>query len=310
MSAPAPPPAFQDSPRPGVVERIAPGIRRILAPNPSPMTYWGTNTFLLGDGDVTVIDPGPADPGHLTAILAGLDAGERVVRVLVTHAHLDHSPLARPLAEATGAKVLAFGGPTAGRSAVMQDLAARGLVGGGEGVDREFAPDVRWEDGEPVEIGDGRVVTALWTPGHFSNHLSFALGDVVFTGDQVMGWASTLISPPDGDLTAFLASCARLAGLGARVFLPAHGAAVEDPAGRLDWLVGHRRDREAQILAELTGGPATIADLTRAIYADTDPRLLPAAERNVFAHLIDLVTRELVCAHPELGPAARFERVG
>jgi len=297
-------------PLPGRVARIGPGIRRILAPNPSPMTYWGTNTFLVGEGAVTVIDPGPAIPAHLEAILAGLDAGERIARILVTHAHLDHAPLARPLAAATGAKTHAFGGPTDGRSEVMQALAAQGLAGGGEGVDRGFVPDVRLEDGEPIDLGDGTEIVALWTPGHFSNHLCFALGDAVFTGDQVMGWASTMISPPDGDVTAFLSSCDKLAARGDRVFLPAHGDAVADPAGRLAWLTDHRRAREAQILAALTPGPATIAALVQEIYTETEPRLLPAAERNVFAHLIDLEGRGLVRAHPGLSPGARFERIG
>ena len=289
---------------------IAPGIRRVLAPNPSPMTYWGTNTFLLGHGAVTVIDPGPALRSHLKAILAGLDRGERIARILVTHAHLDHSPLARPLAEATGAKVCAFGPPTAGRCAVMTALADAGLAGGGEGVDHDFVPDVRLDDGEPIDIGHGTALTALWTPGHFSSHLSFALGDVVFTGDQVMGWASTLISPPDGDLSAFLTSCERLAARGDRMFLPAHGPAVTDPAARLTWLVAHRRAREEQILAALAAGPATVPALTGAIYTDTDPRLLPAAERNVFAHLIDLAGRDIVRAMPALSPEARFTRIG
>ena len=301
--------AKTDPPQAGTVTRLAPGIRRILAPNPSPMTYWGTNTFLIGEGAVAVIDPGPADRTHLAAILDGLAAGERVARILVTHAHLDHSPLARPLADATGAPVLAFGGPTAGRSAVMDTLAAQGLTGGGEGVDHDFAPDACLADGDTVDIGGGMTLTALWTPGHFSNHLSFALDDTVFTGDHVMAWASTLISPPDGDLTAFLASCERLAKRGDRLFLPAHGPAIEDPAARLAWLVDHRRGREAQILAGLDRGPATIPALAAAIYTETDPRLLPAAERNVFAHLIDLATRGLVAAHPILSPAATFERI-
>ena len=305
MSSAPPPPG----PRPGLVEPIAPGIRRILAPNPSPMTYRGTNTFLIGTGGVTVIDPGPASPTHMQAILAGLDRGERIDRILVSHAHLDHSPLARPLAEATGAKVYAFGGATAGRSPVMLALAAQGLAGGGEGVDGTFAPDIRLEDGEPVDVGDGTVLHALWTPGHFAGHLCFALDDVVFTGDHVMGWASTLISPPDGDLTTFLASCTKLAARGDRVFLPAHGPAVEDPAGRLTWLVEHRRSREAQLLSALAPRPAGIPQLVSAIYADTDPRLLPAAARNVFAHLIDLETRGRVRAQPALAPGATFERI-
>ncbi len=298
----------ETSPRPGVMEGIAPGIRRILAPNPSPMTYWGTNTFVLGEGDVAIVDPGPALPAHMQAILAGLAPGERVAQILVTHAHLDHSPLARPLSEATGAKVYAFGPPEAGRSAVMEALADEGLTGGGEGVDHGFHPDICLGDGERLDLG-GLVVEALHTPGHMANHLCFALDDVVLTGDLVMGWASTLISPPDGDLTAFLASCARLAARRDRLFLPAHGAAIIDPAQRLAWLIAHRKDRETAILAALAAGPADLASLARQIYTDTPAALLPAAERNIFAHLIDLTGRNLTRALPRLSVDAKFARL-
>ncbi|GGD29147.1 MBL fold metallo-hydrolase [Sinisalibacter lacisalsi] len=297
-------------PTPGVIQPLAPGIRLLLAPNPSPMTHWGTNTYVLGEGAVTVLDPGPAIRAHYDAILAGLAPGERVARVLVSHAHLDHSPLARPLAEATGARVQAFGPPEAGRSPVMADLAARGLAAGGEGVEHGFTPDVQLEDGETLDIGNGRRLETIWTPGHFAGHLSFALDEVIFTGDHVMGWASTLISPPDGDLTAFLASCHRLAARRARLFLPGHGAPVTDPAARLDWLVAHRKSREAEILAALAKGPATPDGLARAIYADTPAALLPAAARNVFAHLIDLTTREITRPRPKLAADASFERIG
>lgn len=296
--------------------QVCPGVRRILAPNPSPMTHWGTNTYLVGEGAVTVIDPGPGMPDHLDAILAGLEPGEHVARILVTHAHLDHSPLARVLSEATGAPVLGFGAAEAGRSPVMEALAADGLAGGGEGVDRGFRPDVAVGDGEVVEIGEGRRMTALWTPGHFAGHLCFALdgpkpedGSVVFTGDHVMGWASTMISPPDGDLTAFMASCARLARRRDRLYLPAHGAPVQRPGERLDWLMRHRRDREAQVLGALAAGAATIDTLVERIYTETDARLLKAAGRNVFAHLVDLETRGLTRATPKLAPDATFERV-
>lgn len=297
-------------PTAGVMQSLAPGIRRVLAPNPSPMTHWGTNTYVLGEGSVTVLDPGPAIRPHYNAILAGLAPGERVARVLVSHPHLDHSPLARPLAEASGARVHAFGPPEAGRSDVMADLAARGLAAGGEGVDHDFSPDVHLENGERLDIGNGVSLETIWTPGHFAGHLSFSLDDTIFTGDHVMGWASTLISPPDGDLTAFLASCHRLADRRARVFLPGHGAPITDPAARLDWLIAHRKAREAAILAALGQGPATPDALTRAIYTDTPHALLPAATRNVFAHLIDLTGRDITRAYPELTANATFERIG
>ncbi|MZR12956.1 MBL fold metallo-hydrolase [Maritimibacter sp. DP07] len=297
-----------DMPAHGEMVPLEPGLRRIIAPNPSPMTYWGTNTFVLGEGRVTVVDPGPMLPDHLEAILAGLAPGETIDRILVTHSHVDHSPLARPLAERTGAPVLAFGNATAGRSPVMADLVAQGMTSGGEGVDHDFVPDEILGDGDRLDIGGGLTVEAIWTPGHYSNHLSFAMGDLVLVGDHVMAWASSLVSPPDGDLTAFMASCDRLMARDERIHYPAHGPAIEDPKARLTWLIEHRKGREAQILAALTNGPATAEALTRAIYTDVDPALLPAAERNVFAHLIDLATRGQVTADPALSPDATFAR--
>lgn len=274
----------------GVPRPLGPGLRRIVAPNPSPMTFRGTNTYLLGTRGLAVIDPGPDIAAHLEAILAALEPGQRITHILVTHAHLDHSPLARRLSQATDAPVLAFGDARAGRSAVMSRLAETGLAGGGEGVDAGFLPDVSLADGAAV-TGDGWALRALHTPGHFGNHLCFAAEDVLFTGDLVMGWASSLVSPPDGDLTDFMASCTRLAARRWRVMHPGHGAPIADPAARLDWLVAHRRSREAQIRAALAEAPGTAAELARRIYADTPPDLLPAAARNVFAHLVDLDAR-------------------
>lgn len=294
------------NPVPGIAEDLGGGVRRITAPNPSPMTYRGTNTYIVGRGRVAVIDPGPLLPAHLEALLAVVKT-EVVTHIFVTHSHLDHSPLAGPLSKATGAPVLAFGDSRAGRSAVMQALVADGLTGGGEGVDAGFAPDILLQDQQRVE-GDDWALTALWTPGHFGNHLSFVMGQTIFTGDHVMGWASSLVSPPDGDLTDFMASCQRLAGIPARVFHPGHGAPIDDPAGRLDWLIAHRKTRETQILDALNDDAADVASVTRRIYSDVAPALLPAAERNVFAHLIDLHGKRRVSTQDRLSPAARFSR--
>jgi glyoxylase-like metal-dependent hydrolase (beta-lactamase superfamily II) len=288
----------------GVAEELEPGLRRVLAPNPSPMTHWGTNTYLVGDRDVAVIDPGPDDPGHFAALMAAL-AGARVQAVLVTHAHLDHTPLAGRLARQTGAPVLAFGPPDAGRSPVMTRLAREGLAGGGEGVDAAFRPDGTLADGESLEFGGYRL-DVLHTPGHFAGHLAFALGDIVLTGDHVMGWASTLVSPPDGDLAAFMATSARLRDRTDRVFHPGHGASVDDPAGRLDWLMAHRMSREAAILATLGSAPSLLRNITVRVYTDLAPPMLPAAERNVLAHLVDLVEKGVVRATPELSVSAGF----
>lgn len=292
-------------PVPGACDWLAPGVRRVLAPNPSPMTFRGTNTYLLGTGQVAVIDPGPIAPQHQAAILRALAPEERIVAILVTHSHRDHSPLSGPLSAETSAPIYGFGSSTAGQSPVMQALSAAGLTGGGEGVDQGFTPDVCLGDGDTLPFGSGSV-TAIWTPGHMGNHLSFAWQDHLFCGDVVMGWASTMVSPPDGDLSAFYASCARLRARPEPVFYPAHGAPITDPTARIDWLIQHRQSREAQIIAALRKEPGDVNDVTRRVYSDVDPALLPAAARNVLAHLIDLHGRNAVTADPDLSVDARF----
>ncbi len=286
--------------------QIAPDLICVLAPNPSPMTYWGTNTYLLGRETLVVIDPGPDDRRHLQALERAI-AGRPVSHILVTHSHLDHSPLAAALASHTKAPVCAFGDSFAGRSKVMDTLAQDGLAGGGEGIDHHFAPDQILRDQE-VLLGDWGQITAIHTPGHIGNHLCFAWRDVVFTGDHVMGWASSLVSPPDGDLTDFMASCRRLQIRKAERYYPAHGAPITDPKARLDWLIAHRNGREAQIIGALAQQDRTPAEITAMIYHDTAPELLAAAERNVFAHLVDLHQRGKVTAAPRLGTTATFAR--
>ncbi|MBO9452692.1 MBL fold metallo-hydrolase [Tropicibacter sp. R16_0] len=288
--------------------QLAPGVRRILAPNPSPMTYRGTNTYLIGDRELAVIDPGPTSPEHLEAILAALEPGQSISHIIVTHTHVDHSPLAAPLAARTGARIWAFGGAEDGRSAVMSELAQAGLAGGGEGIDTGFRPDVTVAEGEVIK-GDGWDLEVIHTPGHLGNHIALALGDVCFTADHVMGWASSLVSPPDGDLTDFMDACARLRARNWSVFHPGHGAPIDDPAGRLDWLIEHRLMREAQILTALDQGPATARGLAELIYTETPPALLPAAERNVFAHLVDLFGKSQVKPAGQLSATAEFSKL-
>lgn len=287
-------------------EWLEPGLRRVVAPNPSPMTERGTNSYILGEGAVAVIDPGPDLPAHFEALTAALAPGEAVSHILVTHSHLDHSPLARRLSAATGAPVLAFGTHLDGRSEAMARLAAAGTVGGGEGIDAAFAPDIRLADGDRV-TGTTWEVEALHTPGHIANHLCFAWGGALFTGDHVMGWRSSLVSPPDGDLTAFMTSCRRLQGRRDRVYYPGHGAPISTPADRLAWLIDHRLAREAQILDALRQGPADAATLARQIYVDTPALLLAAATRNVLAHLVDLTERGLVAPRGPLAPDTHFD---
>ncbi len=296
------------NPLPGQVAVLAPGLRRILAPNPSPMTYRGTNTYLLGDKDIAVIDPGPLSDAHLQAIVDALEPGQRISHIFVTHTHLDHSPLAAPLASRTGAPVLAFGGPQAGRSEVMTELAQNGLAGGGEGIDADFRPDIELENGERV-AAEGWQLEVIHTPGHLGNHIALAWGDVCFTADHVMGWASSLVSPPDGDLTDFMAACRRLRARKWSVFHPGHGAPITGPDKRLDWLIDHRLQRESQILDALENGPETAQQLAQRIYIETPAALLPAAERNVFAHLVDLTGRSRVAPLGDLSVASRFKRI-
>ncbi|QBF32113.1 MBL fold metallo-hydrolase [Thalassococcus sp. S3] len=292
------------NPPPGQAETLEPGLRRLVAPNPSPMTYRGTNTYLLGTKGLAVIDPGPLDDRHLAAIGAALEPGQSITHIVVTHSHLDHSPLARPLARKTGAPVLAFGTARAGRSAVMDRLALSGLGGGGEGIDADFRPDVHLPDGERI-TGDDWSLEVLHTPGHLGNHISLGWNEACFTGDHVMGWASSLVSPPDGDLTDFMASCRKLRARDWRRFYPGHGAPIDDPSERLDWLIDHRLTREAAILDQLAQAPATAEVLAHRIYTETPPALLPAATRNVFAHLVDLAQQNR--AHP-IGPLAADAR--
>ena len=300
--------ATEFGPEPGKALTLEPGLRMVLAPNPSPMTGAGTNSYIVGQGSVAVIDPGPARRDHLDAIIAALEPGERVSHILVTHSHLDHSPLARPLAEATGAPVLAFGPATAGRSALMNRLARDGLTAGGEGIDSDFRPDECIKDGDLI-TGNGWRISVLHTPGHFGNHLCFLWRDTAFSGDHVMGWASSLVSPPDGDMGAYMASLDRLAASGAVRLYPGHGAPVPEAAGRIAELVAHRKSRESAVLAALAERPSDAQSLAARIYTDTPPALMPAAARNVLAHLLDLMDRKQVEPLDKPGAGARFRLI-
>jgi hydroxyacylglutathione hydrolase len=278
--------------------RLGPLLRRVRAPNPSPMTFTGTNSYLVGAGEVAVIDPGPADGRHLAALLAALEPGERITRILVTHAHADHVALAPDLAARTGAEVLAFG-----------DAAGAGVAGAepGGAPAPGFRPTRLLADGAAVE-GAGWALRAIHTPGHRGDHLCLAWGDRCFTGDHVMGWSTSIVSPPEGHMGAYMASLARLAAEPWRQFLPGHGNPVEDPAARLAELAAHRRAREAEILGRLVAGPAGAEELACAIYTDIAPHLLPAAARNVLAHLQDLAEQGEVIALPGAGAATLYRR--
>lgn len=276
----------------------APRLRTLLAPNPSPLTFRGTNTYIIGSGRVAVVDPGPEDDRHLAAILAALEPGEIVDLILITHPHRDHSALAPRLAAQTAAPVLAFGRADDGRSPRMSALAAQGLTAGGDGLDSSFAPDRSLADGERISGPDWEV-TCLHTPGHLGTHLCFCLGEVLLSGDHVMGWSTSIVSPPEGDMADYMNSLARLNRPDWQQFLPGHGDPITQPQQRVQELMTHRRAREAQILDALAKAPQTAAQLAQSLYPDLAPNLQPAAKRNVLAHLIDLLGKShLQTDHP------------
>ncbi|MCA3254464.1 MAG: MBL fold metallo-hydrolase [Alphaproteobacteria bacterium] len=274
----------------GIVERLSPLVRRVLAHNPSPFTYTGTGTYIVGEGQVAVIDPGPDDPDHIAALQAAL-AGETVVALVVTHTHKDHSPAAAPMRGRTGAPVVGCA-PIAARDDDGPKVEA--------GFDLSYAPDRILADGESVS-GPGWTLTALHTPGHTSNHLCFALEEekALFTGDHVMGWSTSVVTPPDGNMAHYMDSLRRLLDRDDALYYPTHGAAVTEPQRLVRGLIAHRRQREGQILKLLTAGAKPIPGLVAVMYANVAPVLHPAAGRSVLAHLIDMESRGLVARDGE-----------
>lgn len=271
----------------GEAERTEPLVRRVLATNPSAFTFTGTQTYVVGagvvgaGGDVAVIDPGPAEEEHLAALIEAI-GGARVAAILCTHTHRDHSPAAAPLAARTGAPIVGCAPLTLADDGPRSDAA----------FDADYRPDRVLADGESV-AGEGWTLTAVATPGHTSNHLCFALEEsgALFTGDHVMGWSTSIVSPPDGDMTAYMESLQKLHDRDDRIYYPAHGPAVTKPRQLVRGMIGHRRQREAQILRQIEGGVTRIADMVPTMYKGVDQRLWPAAERSVLAHLIDLERR-------------------
>ncbi len=284
----------------GRLERVAPGIRRIVARNPGPFTFRGTGTYVVGDGEVAVIDPGPDLDEHVAALLAGL-AGEQITHILITHTHRDHSPAAAAVKAASGATTWGFGPHAGGR---------RGDPAVEEGGDWDFAPDVTVRDGDAI-AGKGWRFEAVHTPGHTSNHLCFALPEsgVLFSGDHVMGWSTSVIAPPDGDMSAYMASLDKLLGRRDAVYWPTHGPAITEPQDHVRAFIAHRREREAGILECLDAGAERIEAIVDKLYLGLQPGLRRAAGRSVHAHLLDLAARGIVDSDGPATIEARYRRV-
>jgi glyoxylase-like metal-dependent hydrolase (beta-lactamase superfamily II) len=274
------------------LEQLEPGIARVLAHNPSAFTYFGTQTYLIGTSEVAVIDPGPDLPEHLDALESAI-GGRRVAAIMCTHTHRDHSPASRPLAERTGAPIVGCA-PLA-----LETVGPRADAS----FDGDYAPDRVLEDGENIAV-DGKPITAVATPGHTSNHLCFAYEGALLSGDHVMGWSTTVVVPPDGDMAAYMASLDKLRQRDDRVYYPAHGPAVTNPQQYVRHLMGHRMQREKQILKLVRQKPRTIPDVVANAYPGLDPRLTAAAGGSVFAHLLDLERRGVVKRQGELWTAA------
>lgn len=284
----------------GSVEQIAPRIRRVIANNPSPFTLYGTGTYILGEEEVAVIDPGPADAEHINAILTAT-AGEKITHILVTHTHMDHSPGCRLLKAHCDASTYAYGPHGAGK--LEQGVPVE------EGGDMDFVPDVLVTDGEIIE-GKNWTVECVYTPGHTSNHMCFQLKEAkaLFTGDHVMGWSTSIISPPDGDMAAYLASLEKLLTRDDEVYWPTHGPAIEEPKAHVRAFIEHRKEREQQILDQIDQGQHIIADMVPLMYKDTPEFMYPAAARSVLAAMENLVQTGVLATDSEISLDAHYRR--
>src|SRR5215470_13605075 len=289
--------------KPGEVEEAAPGVRRIVANNPSPFTFKGTVSYILGRGRVAIIDPGPDDDRHRAALLNAV-RGETVTHIFVTHTHRDHSPGVPAIKAATGAEVLAEGPHRPARELHVGETARLEASN-----DLDFGPDRRLADGEIV-AGPGWTIEAVATPGHTANHMAFAFkeANTLFSGDHVMAWSTPIVAPPDGAMSDYMASLEKLARRSEGTYFPGHGGAVHDAPNFVHSYIRHRQGREASILHRLGKGAADIPTLVRAIYIGIDPRLVAAAGLSVLAHLEDLVARGLVVTErpPAIGGTYRL----
>jgi glyoxylase-like metal-dependent hydrolase (beta-lactamase superfamily II) len=286
---------------PGRVEEVMPGVRRILVNNPGPFTFKGTLTYIVGNGTVAIIDPGPIDEAHIAVLLDAVRA-ETVTHILVTHTHRDHSPAAARIKAATGAKTYGEGPHRAARALHVGEPPPLEAS-----ADRDFRPDVALADGDTVS-GPGWALEAVTTPGHTANHMAFALKEtpVLFSGDHVMAWSTPVVAPPDGAMSDYMASLDKLSRRSETLYFPGHGGAVKDAPRFVQHYIAHRRAREAAILKWLAAGEADIPTLVQSIYIGLDPRLTKAAGLSVLAHLEDLTARGLVATHGAPSVDGRF----
>jgi glyoxylase-like metal-dependent hydrolase (beta-lactamase superfamily II) len=285
----------------GEAVEVAPGVRRLTVNNPGPFTFHGTNSFIVGRDTLAVIDPGPEDEAHFQALIEAI-GGRPVSHVFVSHTHTDHSPLAARLSQATGAIVAAEGPHRAARPLRIGEINPLDAS-----TDVGFVPDLVLGDDQLVE-GDGWAIRAIHTPGHTANHAAFALEGtgILFSADHVMAWATSIVAPPDGAMSDYMASLERLLARDDRLFLPGHGGPVTSPAAFMRGLRSHRRMRERAILERLRTGDRTIQEMVAAIYRDVDPRLFGAAGLSVLAHMEDLVARGVASAEPDIAIDARY----
>ena len=283
----------------GRCDQVSPLIRRVTANNPGPFTFKGTGTYIVGKGEVAVIDPGPDDPAHLEAILAAV-AGERVTHILITHHHSDHSPLAGALKAATGATIY-------GCAVVGHEVEDTGEVKMEAGHDLDFRPDVSLCGGGAVS-GPGWTIEAIPTPGHTSNHICFALKEenCLFSGDHIMGWSTTVITPPDGDMGDYLASLAAIETRHFTTLWPTHGPPIREVDAFIAAYTAHRHERANQILRALEAGPARIRDLVPRLYADVDSKLWPAASRSMLAAILYLSGEGRIVALDDVGSDSEY----
>ena len=280
----------------GAVDQVSPMIRRVICNNPGGFTFHGTGTYIIGRGEVAVVDPGPLDDAHIAALEKAVE-GETVSHILITHTHRDHSPAAAPFKKSTGAPTYGYGPHGGDRGGPVVE----------EGGDYEFVPDHVIKDGDMIE-GNGWTVEAIHTPGHTSNHICFALREenAIFSGDHVMGWSTSVISPPDGNMADYMSSLRKMLTRNEEIYWPTHGPAITEPKPHVEAFMAHRAGREDAILECIRDGRTTIPAMVEVMYAEVDPRLHRAAGRSVFAHLLHMVETGRVLTAGKPSPDGEF----